>query len=170
MQPASSFSPITPQQSTIFVIGEILPNDDVKFRAVATPVNATVVLDSPGGDVSAGINIGEHIQRKQYETVASNICTSACALIWLSGKTTSRFSNASIGFHAAGWADTGIASGLWSAMEGAYLTRLGFSYSAIRFFTETPPNRLQWLTPERARQFGITIHVYSAPPRPVLGY
>jgi hypothetical protein len=36
-------------------------------------------------------------------------------------------------------------------MGGAYLARLGFGYDAVKFFTEAPPNELQWLTPEKAR-------------------
>lgn len=157
---------------TIYITGEILPDDDVKFRDISLLVlpTAAVVLDSPGGKTYTAINIGEQIRYKQYETVAVNRCTSACALIWLAGVPTSMIGTVNIGFHASGWADTGKESGLGNVMRGVYFAHLGFGYDAVRFFTEAPPNSMQWLTPQTAKRLGININIYSAPARPMLGY
>jgi hypothetical protein len=49
------------QPPTIYVTGQLLPGDGLKFETIATSVKATDVLDSPGGDVVSGLLIGQLI-------------------------------------------------------------------------------------------------------------
>lgn len=93
-----------PQISIIVVQGELLVGDDEKFVKVALPLRqAVVVFDSEGGNLVAGMEIGNAIKLKKFYTLvsANTFCASACALAWLAG--TKRFMEADsrIGFHAA---------------------------------------------------------------------
>jgi hypothetical protein len=62
-----------------------------------------------------------------------------------------------IGFHSAYRGDTGQVSGGANALVGAYLSRLGFSTSAIYYMTKTDPGSMEWLTLEKARELGIKV-------------
>ena len=74
---------------------------------------AVVIFNSDGGNVLAGILIGEEIFKKKLATQVRNgeRCASACAIAWLGG--TKRFmgSEARVGFHAAYNSETGRESG-----------------------------------------------------------
>ena len=83
--------PIDGRETTIISVkGEIKPGDDEKFTGMADGKgDAVVILDSPGGNVLAGIQIGEAIRRNGYSTLVPRglQCASACALAWLGGRT-----------------------------------------------------------------------------------
>jgi hypothetical protein len=89
-------------------------------------------LQSDGGSVLAGIEIGEAIRLKGFQTLVVERCASACALAWLGG--TQRFmkAGAQIGFHAAYDSDSRRESGVGNAMVGAYLNRIGLPYWSAR--------------------------------------
>ena len=61
-----------------------------------------VCLDSPGGQIWTAIQIGLIIKRLGFSTAVadSTLCSSASALIWISGKEKFMGKNARIGFHA----------------------------------------------------------------------
>ncbi len=48
--------------------------------------------------------------------------------------------------------------------QGAYLSQLGLSQSAIAYVTEAAPESMAWLTPEDARNLGIEVEVLSDSP------
>lgn len=50
-------------------------------------------------------------------------------------------------------------NGVANAEIGSYLTHLGLRIEAIRFFTVAGPHEFLFLTPSRARQLGIDIHL-----------
>jgi chemotaxis protein MotB len=144
--------------------GEIVRGDSEQFdQVIASLTGPTVVsLQSPGGIVGEGLNIGTAIRRNNYgTTVAQNdMCASICGLIWLAGQPRYLTTSSKIGFHAAFRAD-GQESGSANALIGAYLTRLGFSYQAIAYMTEAPPDGMHWLSPSDAADVGIIYSLIS---------
>src|SRR5712664_301623 len=68
------------------VSGEIVAGDFSAFKAQASRVSgkAIVFLNSPGGSLVDGLQIGEFIRLKGWLTIAQR-CYSACAMIWLAG-------------------------------------------------------------------------------------
>jgi hypothetical protein len=48
---------------------------------------ALVILNSEGGALYAGLNIGITILNKRFNTYAPEICASVCGMIWLAGYT-----------------------------------------------------------------------------------
>ena len=150
----------------LLIRGEIMEGDELRFSEISAPFkNAAVLLESPGGNLFAGLEIGKIIQARGYNTgVAPEMaCASACALAWLAGSTRYMAPNSLIGFHAA-YLDDGFEvreSGLGNALIGGYIVELGFSTSTIVFATSARPNEMQWLTVPLAREFGIAVTVFD---------
>jgi hypothetical protein len=143
----------------VFITGPLDYRDDVKFRISTTETKkAMVILASPGGSLDAGLSIGKQIRIAGYSTfVGSKLCASACALAWLGGERRYMSADSKIGFHAA-YVDDGEfkrETGLGNALIGSYLTKLGLSDRAITFITSAPPDALNFLDLNQAREQGI---------------
>ncbi len=133
--------------------------DDKKFVDAILPLNqAVVVLESPGGNLSAGLGIGRAIRLKSFGTMVPSgaMCTSACALAWLGGVPRAMPPDAMIGFHAAHDQNQNVVSS-GNALVGAYLTHLGLRDSAIIFITTASPVGMAWLTYDDAARYGIEV-------------
>jgi hypothetical protein len=146
--------------------GDFDEADSARFERVVAPLEqAYVRLESAGGDLLAGLEIGEAIRRKKFITIVPNhsICTSSCALAWLGGVKRYMGVDAKTGFHAASDA-AGRETGSGNALVGAYLTRLGLSYSAVLFATKASPHEMTWLGLTEAKAFGIDVELLNLPP------
>jgi hypothetical protein len=149
-----------PQLPAIGITGAIEEADVVRFQELSAARNHALVLleKSAGGKMAAAIEIGEMIRAKGYYTIVKDYCASACALIWLAGSKRFMIPSAHIGLHQA-YNVTGQADGMGNAILGAYLTRLGLSYSAIIYATQAKPGELKWLTVDDAKRIGIPVTV-----------
>lgn len=146
----------------IVIDGMLEDGDQKKFRDLALAnEDAAVFFNSPGGNLLAGINIGEAIRLKEFSTVVADgdLCASACGLAWLGGTQRLAGANARIGFHAAYVEKNGETneSGSANALVGAYLNKLGMSQSAIVYLTSAPPEDMQWLPLPEAKNYGIDL-------------
>jgi hypothetical protein len=151
----------------LLIRGEIERGDAETFSAVANalpPGKVVVGLDSPGGVLRTGLNIGITIHKRGYGTVVYSECDSVCGLIWLAGTPRSFAEDANLGFHVAYIKDENgdvLESGQGNALAGAYLANLGLSYTAIAYLTSAAPDEMAWLTPAKARQLGISLDFLS---------
>jgi hypothetical protein len=143
----------------ISIKGPLEYRDDVKFRlATLETKKAIVMLASPGGSLDAGLSIGKQIRLGGFSTlVGSRLCASACALAWLGGERRYMSADSKIGFHAAYVNDGDFKreTGLGNARIGSCLTKLGLSDEAIDFITSAPPEDLNFLDLNQARERGI---------------
>ncbi|MDR9821116.1 hypothetical protein RJJ63_17780 [Rhizobium hidalgonense] len=135
--------------------------DEIAFRNLAAASSkALVFLNSEGGDLKAGIEIGRAIRLRGFATATppGTLCASACALTWLAGSQRFLQPESNIGFHAAYRVVDGKASesGVANALVGAYLNQLGLSDTAIAYVTSAPPEGIAWLTAAKAQAVGIT--------------
>ena len=91
----------------------------------------TVRLESPGGNLIAGLHIANAIHNSGLLTwVAEKTqCTSICAVIWLSGTRRWATNTSLLGFHAP--ALDGQESGAGGALLGAAYQRWGLSSDLI---------------------------------------
>lgn len=145
--------------------GEIL-RDINKFRVMANrvPMLFTVlVMDSPGGNVAAALEIGREVKARGFSTLvkAGNTCASACGLIWLAGDSRYMARGARIGFHAA-YAEHGgaqVEKGAPNALIGSYLHQLELPDTAIAYVTKASPGQMEWLTVLNAMHVGINFKV-----------
>lgn len=153
----------SPALTVISLKGEIAQGDDIRFidaALKATGSTVVVEMNSPGGNLVAGIRIGDAIRLKGFRTYVrtGSVCASACAAAWLAGSPRILADGAAVGFHAAFNDDsskTVTAEG--NALFGAYLNRLSISESAILYMTHAPPSGMQWLTPDDADQIGLAV-------------
>jgi hypothetical protein len=147
----------------IDLVGKIERADADTFRARTAAISAAkakviVTLVSSGGDASSALQIGSLIRGHAMSTLVpgERTCTSACALIWVAGLSRMVGDAPRIGFHAAFDPKTRRESGAGNAVIGAYLRDLGMGYKAISFMTRKGPASVEWLTPDLAKDLGIT--------------
>jgi hypothetical protein len=142
----------------IMVSGGFEEGDADKFLAATSGLSRVLVdLDSSGGLLNEGIDIGREIRVRQFATdVAPNReCLSACAFAWLAGTPRIADRSAVILFHhpwVIGNRDWDAAA---SAVLGAYLNSLGLSDKTIFFMTEKGKDEGNYLTEEIAEAYGI---------------
>jgi hypothetical protein len=148
--------------TVIAVEGEMLEGDQQRFADAAIRTDtAIVMLNSPGGSLEAGIEIGKAIRIKGFETLVSTgfSCASACALAWLGGRVRFMAAGSTVGFHAASSSTdpTQAADSVGNALVGAYLNQLGLPNAAIAYITQPQPNDIRWLTFDDAERLGIDV-------------
>lgn len=153
--------------SLITIKGELDLADAVEFlRETAELKDAVVILQSPGGNAVAGIQIGRSIRQKGFLTVvpAATNCASACALAWLGGTPRFMAEDSQIGFHAAYFVKGGRPRKNKAATElmAAYLKGISLPRTAIAHITGAPPEKLYWLTISAARGLGIEAGIYTS--------
>ena len=146
----------------ISVTGELQPDDEDKFIEISRGVSSAIVaLSSPGGNLVAGLSIGENIHARGFSTIVLSDmeCASACALAWLAGKPQAMDRDARIGFHAASMqTESGrVVTSAGNAIVGAYLNRLGIPILAIYHLTQQPPEKMKWLSLAEARELKIDV-------------
>ncbi|MDX1010508.1 hypothetical protein GOE08_27130 [Sinorhizobium medicae] len=144
----------------ISVSGTFTEGDDATFRKLAAVSDrAVVVLNSGGGNLNVGLEIGKAIRLRGFATAVppEALCASACALTWLAGSPRLLDAQSKLGFHAAYRVVNGKASesGAANALVGAYLNQLGLSDRAVVYVTSAPPEGVEWLTAQTAASVGI---------------
>jgi hypothetical protein len=149
----------------VYISGELLADDEDKFEAFVNGLaskDVTVILEGPGGRISAGILIGLNIENRHWDTsvLSGKQCVSACGLIWLAGDTRYASRTANIGFHAVSHAKGQEVSSGGNAVVGAYLRDLKFDYGTIHYLTSTPPDGMEYLTSAKAQQYKIDMKYY----------
>jgi hypothetical protein len=151
--------------AVVLVQGTFETGDGERFFAKIAPLTTAVVrLQSHGGSLITGIQIGEMIRMKDFHTLvpAGGRCASACALAWLGG--THRFMgpDARIGLHAASDPKSGQVTGVGNALLGAYLHRVGLPYSAVIYIAQAAPNSITWLSFADAKRLGIEVTLLNS--------
>jgi hypothetical protein len=161
------------QSPIIFIRGKLVDEDVTTFKSALGEIaegsgtaNKRIWVDliSPGGAISAGLNIGGLIAYYGMGTVVAadkSQCLSACGLIWLAGNPRAVANGALVGFHAA-WRGKGEVSSDGNALVGAYLNHLGFDYRAIRYFTQAAPDSIEILTEDKAAAIGLKAIFYKS--------
>ena len=127
-----SLGPNKPSLVTIDGLIE-LHDEDQFLRKIGPVTNAIVAFNSDGGNLVAGIQIGELMRLRDFTSLVSDgmRCASSCALAWLGGTKRLMGSKAQIGFHAAFGRETGKVTSVGNALVGAYLNKIGLPYSAV---------------------------------------
>lgn len=159
------------EPSIIEISGGIEVGDADRFSAAIEGVEkAMVLLSSPGGAVNDGLSVAAEIRSMGYTTIVlpDKECYSACALIWVAGVKRMMGETASIGVHAA-WRNEAMVDGSTIATEsgvanadiGSFLTYIGLSREAIRYFTTAGPKDVLPVTPEIAQRLDIDTAVIT---------
>jgi hypothetical protein len=149
--------PTAREETVLLVSGVIGPGAHMEFRAaLARAAPALVVLDGPGGVLGEALLIAEEVRSRRLNTlVATNRrCASACAIVFLSGRTKYLGSGAAVGLHSASYAD-GRADPEATELMAAYLRQLGVPSGTLKRMAMTAPNQIRWLTTAEQKAIGI---------------
>jgi hypothetical protein len=153
---------------SILINGAIELDDDAKLRQIleADPRiagnNHVIVFHSPGGNVRAGVRMGEMIKLRGLATWVPNesICASICAAMWLAGSTRFAAGTARIGFHSVfqgtpGQPVTNERSAPGNAVMQAYYNWIGIGPQTATFLVSADPTDMFWLNDQAAKKLGI---------------
>lgn len=154
-------------QKWIVIQGQIVAGDEDTFYDLTQGAErVSVLLESPGGEVEAGLAIGATIAANQFNTLVldGDGCHSICAVVWVSGGRRYMSPEASISVHAAYRLGDGSGgpseSGVANASIGAYLNEIGLTRNAIEYFTVARPEEpLLPITPSIAQSLDIDVYV-----------
>jgi hypothetical protein len=141
----------------IVISGPLKFGDDKKFISIALTLDrALVLLDSPGGNLHAALEIGKAIRLKGFCTYVGDdmVCTAACALTWLAGAPRLLSHHAAVAFSAVADGADG------NQMVAAYLDRLDLTAAAKAFLAGSDPNDMAVVTEDKARLYGIAVEFH----------
>jgi len=145
------------ERTVLMVSGIIGHGAHREFQAALYSANPDlVVLDGPGGILGEAFLIAEEVRRRGLSTlVAPNqSCASACAIVFLSGRTKYMGKGAAVGLHSASFVD-GTADPEATQIMAAYLSQLGVPDSTLRRMARTAPSDIRWLTQGEQKAVGV---------------
>lgn len=148
--------------TVLLLTGVIGPGAHRQFQAALARTTPTlVVLDSPGGVLGEAFLIAEEVRRRGLTTLVdrNSSCASACAIVFLSGRTKYLGAGASIGLHMASYAD-GRPDPEATELMAAYLRQLGVPSSTLRQMAVTAPTQISWMS--RAELNAVGARAYTA--------
>jgi hypothetical protein len=125
-------------------------------RAVSRSKAEVVVLEGPGGILGEALLIAEEVRSRGLTTVvaANGRCASACAIVFLAGRTKHMGRGAAVGLHAASF-ENGVADPQATSIMAGYLRQLGVPANTLRRMASTAPQDIRWLT--KAEQKALRI-------------
>lgn len=157
---------------SVELIGQIMLGDGERLAAAiqerrhsgdSTP---NVFLNSPGGNLSAGIAAADAISMAAANTIVgeNETCASACFLLFLAGKQKATFPGARVGVHSASaWGNETDFSLATSARLARVYEALGAPPAVIAKSVTTVPGEIYWLTEDDLRAMNVVF--MSASPR-----
>jgi len=156
--------PITASAVSLF-------DDVIRKSANLGCTNPWLLLESPGGMLFDGIELGVKVRRAGFRTTARSTCASACALIFLGG--TERMlvgSSARIGFHQASivtsrGTDCDKTTYTSAATEMSDYVKSVIPAQAdqvIELIRQTPCDKIEWIQGDRAVSLGVATRLESA--------
>ncbi|WP_145145646.1 hypothetical protein [Roseomonas gilardii] len=166
--------PIRPGQYALRATGEVLTGDGARFREVLSGIaerGAIILLslDSPGGNVGAGFEIGELVRARRLETRIGDgaRCASICFSIFAAGYGRSAGETALIGVHRAATSGEDTSAARAKTVEVAeFAARMGVPPAIIGKMVVTQPQDMAWLTREDLLSMAVQI-TPTIVPRPV---
>jgi hypothetical protein len=169
----------------VYVRGVIEPGDDERFDAailqarLGRKIVKSLWLDSPGGNVAAGIKLAAAVSEAEVHTVVSRgeTCSSICVLVYAVGKHRFAFASSRIGVHAVSMHKKdsngevipdapGIENERAKTLTvdvGRLLAECGVPYQIIGKMMSTKPDAVEWLSAGDAKLWGIEF--LDAPPK-----
>jgi hypothetical protein len=145
-------------QDVVLLSGPITPGDADRLTKLAeAAVQAgrpvpSLSLNSQGGLFLEGIRLAETVRRFGLVTYVEEgaQCASACFLVFVAGKEKIASYSARIGVHSVHWVEEATGDAVQADADteamGVLLRVLGVSAPIIKKMSETPPERVAWLS------------------------
>jgi hypothetical protein len=119
----------------------------------------TIVFDSPGGNMSGGVQLASIVAHFQLNTGVAHggMCASACVMAWSAGARKSTAIDAQIGVHMAAETGSGKVASDGTLFYAQFVKRAGAPDSVVAGLISTPPESVYWLSLAELRQWNTTI-------------
>lgn len=133
--------------AVVAMTGIIQPGAYEVFYTVVARANPNlVVVSGPGGDLATALQIAKEVRRRGFDTAVppGEYCASACAVIFLSGRTKYVARGAKVGLHSASNLD-GSFSREGTEVMGQFLARVGVPSRVIARMEQRRGNEMYWL-------------------------
>ena len=124
-----------------------------------------LLLESPGGELSAGIALGRDVSFGKFRTITRYDCASACSLIFLAGSERVLMgSRAQIGFHQVATVGTKVDRHCSGSFDSngvremrQYLKSIAFANSdaIMQLVMQTSCDAIEWTSGQRAIDLGV---------------
>lgn len=155
---AMTFS-VAPEVNTIYAEGEIVAGDaDQLLTLIGLTGADTLLIDSPGGSVTAAISVAEIVKLNDMRVHVPNMCASACAaIIFTAGRTSTMSNSATLGFHQCYiQGESGFRSDdLCNEVMRKYAVQNGFPYGTLAILAaNVGPKEMYWITRTLATCYG----------------
>ena len=155
--------------------GEIVSGDADRLRAVLTPKARhsfgyyALVLESPGGNVEAALELSRLMDRHHVNTYVApgGRCVSACAaIVFIAGREHVATPGAFLGFHGCFNLNTRKIEQLCNEHIANHAFAHGTAYGAVMAFIEKiPHNEVVWISGTEADCWGINRYDISPEPK-----
>lgn len=173
-RPGAGIDPNMPSQLTLTDIGSneitirgaIAPGDGERISAEIRRVSPTAVtLDSPGGSVSDGLEIGRALRSLGVETKVNDdaVCLSACPYIFVGGTSRTIADSGRLGVHQHSFGEStilpaflatqDIQSGQAEVLE--HLDEMGIDLRIMGPALATPANEIYILTDDELAEWNV---------------
>lgn len=122
-------------------------------------------MDSPGGDVTAAMQMGGVIWRNNWGTIipAKSVCMSSCVLVYAAGTQRYIYHDSKLGVHRAVYMDDVVDDvnsfaarydHIFSKIQ-IYLDRFGVSKQVVELMKSTPSTRIRLLSEHERNDWGL---------------
>jgi hypothetical protein len=145
------------EQIVLSMSGVMGPGSYREFRRVLRRAEPDlIVLEGPGGVLGEAILIADEVRKRGIATAVgpNDRCASACAIVFLAGRTKYMGRGAKVGLHSATFVD-GQADPEATGVMAAYLAELGVPESTLRRMAMTAPDHIRWLSKAEQKALGI---------------
>ena len=160
-----------PPECIVALQGRITHDASLKFDDVAAATSKAgcerpwLLLESPGGEVSAGIALGRDVHFGSFRTITRYECASACSLIFLAGSERVLVgTRAKIGLHQSATVGSKVTRHCNTSFDD-YAIRLMRQYlnwvvpeksdTIMRLVLQTSCDAIEWISGPRAIDLGI---------------
>ncbi len=157
-QTFGSFTAV-PDQNAVILNGPIEPDSVVDFEnaLIATGEVKTVVLNSPGGQVVAALQIAQSIYEQKIMTLIAeeSDCASACSILFFAGQ--KRVALGALGVHQMSSSSEGSMSGVQYLLADVLsaFDAYGVDGRVLQRMLRTPPGDMYYFSLEEKEILGI---------------
>lgn len=172
---AMEFQPWTHEgHPSIVGLGEIVPGDDARLRAMLTPANRhprghhLLILHSPGGQVEAAFAMARVMDAANVHTQVPDRarCASACAaIVFMAGQEHVVRPGGLLGFHGCVDVRTRRIAPACNERIAEHAVEHGTAWgSVMAFIAEVPADELIWIDHEGANCWALNRHLITPEP------
>lgn len=163
-------SPVGRNVTLVIGKGLIEAGDAARFKAAIRskpPSFRALMVTSPGGNVTAALELAKQVKANSFSIIAHQECASACAMVLFpAGEYSILTPGSMLGIHSC--SKSGSRHELCNEAIAEFAVSNGFPFGTLDYFSDLyGPDEMKWMTEISARCFGF--YRGSDDPKPING-